>query len=88
MTTNDSKVPERDEGHKNGGGTPDSIEKHLEVKSEDTGLILSTKMDDLDEVVPSLVLEFFPTNFMNTRLKATFPSHEFDHPNPSKDLIH
>lgn len=45
-------------------------------------------MAHLDVVVSLLVLEFLPTNFVNARLEAAFPSHKLEHPDRSKDLIH
>jgi hypothetical protein len=88
LATDNGKVPERDEGHENRRGIPDSVEKDLKAKNEDTKSVLCGRIDDLDEVVPPLVFQFLPTNFMDARLKAAFPSHEFYHPNSSKDLVH
>jgi len=45
-------------------------------------------MIHLDVIVPLLILEFLPTNFMNASFEAALPSHELEHPDPSKDLVH
>jgi len=48
----------------------------------------SRQMAYLDVVVPLLVLEFLPANFVNARFETALPSHELEHPDPSKDLVH
>jgi hypothetical protein len=81
-------MEEGDESDKDRGSSPDGVEDDLGLECH------IAELDDkneskahLNQVVLSLIIQFLLSYSQNTGLEATFPGHELQHPDTTKDLL-